>query len=83
MKHLFVVIVLFQVFLFSRVCCKPASLDHKDGNIEQSLMRDILERAFGIDKGKKQSRVAVFKKDEIGLKQNKERVRSFINPLSF
>lgn len=80
MKELFIGIFLLQVFFCRRVCCKPASLSYKDGSVgvEQSLMRDILERAFGIDKNKKQSSVAVFKKNELGFKQSNERVRPFL-----
>lgn len=77
MKYFFAALFLLQLFLCNRVLCKPATVSFKDSGVEQSLMRDILERAFGINKSKKQSSATVFKKDEIGVKQTNERVRSF------
>ncbi|XP_066923327.1 dickkopf-related protein 3-like [Clytia hemisphaerica] len=59
----------FCVFfaIFSLVSCKPAT---KENDVETSLMKDILERAFGLDK-KKEGVSEISKKDEVtSLKQD-------------
>ena len=52
--------------IFSLVSCKPATSENE---VEKSLMKDILERAFGLDKKKGVSEIS--KKDEVtSLKQD-------------